>query len=69
MEEVLKKTWYVLREGSSCDGMGVPSFIRRTQQPLDARFHLKKKRTPYEFWDVIVITDTSMRYVRDVEEL
>ena len=54
----MSKTWYVLYDGSSNDGRGEPSFMKRTTSKSEAYKHyLGCQKNPYSNGKARIITD------------
>ena len=52
--------WYLLYNGTSTDGRGIPVYCGRTTSEDEARRYLETTKTPYSFGKVDVVTDTSI---------
>lgn len=66
----MNATWYLLFEGSSCDGTGEPTYVSRTTDYNKAKeFLAKNADSPYHFDKVIAITDFEYRQFRSVRDL
>ena len=55
------ETWFVLMTGSSPDGLGSPSFYKRTTNKEEAiEFYKQEKDNPYSTGKVWFVTDSTM---------
>jgi hypothetical protein len=63
MRDLISDNWYVLYEGESEDGRGVPSYAGRTYSPKAALAHWEKgMRNPHSIGRVDRITDNVMKH-------
>jgi hypothetical protein len=54
----IREIWYLLYDGDSPDGRGIPSYIGRTLDRNIAWAHHEKCKSPYSTGRVKIITDT-----------
>jgi len=58
VDEIMSR-WFLLFDGTSCDGRGEPKFVGRTSHEKEALQHFKKveKSRPYGIGKVMIVTD------------
>ncbi len=62
--------WYLLFSGSSCDGMGQPSYAGRTIDKQQADAHYKKvTASSYSTGKVVIVTDDTYKTVRKLADI
>lgn len=67
---MIEELWYLLFDGESVDGYGIPNYIRRTLSKKEAlKFFDKCKNNPYCIGNVIIVTDDKFKTVFNREEL